>query len=186
MTSELLKKFNREAYSELNDEEKKKLIIQAVRSIQNENDLREAEIEFKSGQFGYDSKNKKLIIDLDSQDSYVILTGIIHELRHQWKSEKENLTILNTTGLDYILSPHEADAHEYTISEMQKYADFFNKDEFDVYLVKLKEQYLAKRNSAIYGYKRCGYCDIEEISTKMALYKEKSALCTAEELEKKQ
>lgn len=183
MRKDLLEKFKREAYSKLTEEEKKNLIIQTIRSIQSENDLSEVEIEFRDETFGFDSQSKKVIIDLVSDDPYVMLTGIIHELRHQWQIEKGNFNPLNTSGRDYILSPHEMDAHEYAISQMQKYSDFFNEEEFDLYLIDLKEKFLSKKNDAIYDYKRSGYDDVEKISRKMSLYKEQAALFTTEELQ---
>ena len=183
MDSRLYESFKRETYNRLNDDGKRDLIIQTIRAIQKDNDLSEIDIEFREGLFGFDHKNKKIIIDLVSDDSYEILTGIIHELRHQWQSEKGNVSALASYGYDYILSPHEADAHEYAIEEMKKLQEFFNNDEFDMYLINLEEAYLSKRNSAIYQYQRSGYYDVEDISKKMSLYKEQTALFTAEELE---
>ncbi len=183
MESKLYKKFKREAYNKLNDDEKKDLVIQTIRALQKEKDLSAVDIEFKDGLFAFDFKNKKIIIDLTCDDSYDILSGIIHELRHQWQSEKRNLTPLSSSGYDYILSSHEEDAHEYAIEEMQKYQEFFNDDEFDIYLINLKEKYLSKRNDAIYEYQRCGYYNVEDISKKMSLYKRQSALVSAEDSE---
>lgn len=183
MDSKLYEKFKRESYNRINDDEKKDLIMQTIRKMQKEKNLSQIDIKFKDGLFGFDWENKQIIIDLVSADSYVILTGIIHELRHQWQSEKRNVSPLNSSGFEYILSPHEADAHEYAIEEMQKYQKFFNNDEFDRYLINLREEYLKKKNNAIYEYQRSGYYDIEDVSKKMSLYKEQSALFTAEEFE---
>ncbi len=183
MDNKLYGKFKRKFYNKMTDDEKRNLITQTIRAIQKEKDLREVDIEFKDGLFGFDFKNKKIIIDLVSDNSYEILTGIIHELRHQWQDEKRNLKSLNSYGYEYILSPHEKDAHEYAIEEMQKYQELFNDDEFDLYLINLREEYLAKRNSAIYEYQRSGYYDVEDISKEMSLYKEQSALFTEEEFE---
>ena len=67
------------------------------------------------------------------------------------------------SGIDYILSPHENDAYKYTLSKMQEYQEFFNNDEYDLYLLYLKEQYLGKYKKALYMYNRAGYKDIENI-----------------------
>lgn len=162
MNKELLEQFNKETYKRLSNEERKKLILQTINNIQNENALDNIEIEFKKDLFGYDFENNKIIIDLTEKNSYKILTGIIHELRHQWQKENMPRTPL-ISGIDYILSPHENDAHKYTLSKMQEYQEFFNNDEYDLYLLYLKEQYLGKYKKALYMYNRAGYKDIENI-----------------------
>ena len=156
MNKELLEQFNKETYKRLSNEERKKLILQTINNIQNENALDNIEIEFKKDLFGYDFENNKIIIDLTEKNSYKILTGIIHELRHQWQKENMPRTPL-ISGIDYILSPHENDAHKYTLSKMQEYQEFFNNDEYDLYLLYLKEQYLGKYKKALYMYNRAGY-----------------------------
>lgn len=164
MNKELLEQFNKETYKRLSNEERKKLILQTINNIQNENALDNIEIEFKKDLFGYDFENNKIIIDLTEKNSYKILTGIIHELRHQWQKEKENMPRTPLiSGIDYILSPHENDAYKYTLSKMQEYQEFFNNDEYDLYLLYLKEQYLGKYKKALYMYNRAGYKDIENI-----------------------
>lgn len=161
MNKELLEQFNGETYKKLSNEERKRLILQTINNIQNENALDNIEIEFKKDQFGYDFENNKIIIDLTEENSYKILTGIIHELRHQWQKEKGDMARTPlVSGIDYILSPHENDAHKYTLSKMQEYQEFFNNDEYDLYLLYLKEQYLGKYKNALYTYNRAGYKDI--------------------------
>lgn len=182
MKDVILENFRPDVYSTLSNEEKKEVILQTIKSIQEENDLSEIDIEFSDGLFGFDFSKRKAIIDLSCSDSYAELTGIIHELRHQWQSEKKGLVPVNGSGRDYILSSHESDAHEYAIKEMEKYQDFFNDDRFDMYLLKLKGDYFKKKNSARYTYERSGYSDIEEISRRMSLYKEQAAIFSDEEI----
>ena len=61
MNKELLEQFNKETYKRLSNEERKKLILQTINNIQNENALDNIEIEFKKDLFGYDFENNKII-----------------------------------------------------------------------------------------------------------------------------
>lgn len=70
MNKELLEQFNKETYKRLSNEERKKLILQTINNIQNENALDNIEIELKKDLFGYDFENNKIIIDSTEENSY--------------------------------------------------------------------------------------------------------------------
>ena len=88
MNKELLEQFNKETYKRLSNEERKKLILQTINNIQNENALDNIEIELKKDLFGYDFENNKIIIDSTEENSYKILTGIIHEFKTSMAKRK--------------------------------------------------------------------------------------------------
>lgn len=180
MRDELLERFRKNNFDSLTREEKEKLVIETIKAIQHEQELSELDIKFEDEKFGYDRINKAILIDLnEDNDSYTILTGIIHELRHQYQHEKLGMHELPySTKTIYALDPKEVDAHEYAISEMSRYADFFNEDDFDIHVLKLRDQFDSKRKSVINQLKILGYKDeeIETIAKQMDDYGAESTL----------
>ena len=188
MKDELLERFRKDNFNSLTREEKEKLVIETIKAIQHEQGLSQLDIKFGGKIFGYDRIHNSILIDLQEysdSDSYWILTGIIHEVRHQYQYEKLGMRDMAYSKKVYILDPKEIDAYEYTISEMSKYTDFFNKDDFDIYVLKLKNQFVSRKNHAINNLKRLGYEDeeIETIAKKIDKYDEESALISIEDQE---
>lgn len=185
MKNELLEKFKKNNFSSLTREEKEKLVIQTIREIQREQGLTELDIELNKGKFGFNEMHNVIFMDLP-EDSYTVLTGIIHELRHQYQNEKlKMLSKLRYTRDVYYLDPAEIDAHEYTISEMSKYSDFFNTDDFDIYVLKLNEQFSSKKGQRINRLKSIGYKDdeIAEIAKQIDKYHKESSVISMEDAE---
>lgn len=172
MKDTILKQYKPENYDKLSVDEKKNLIIQTIRTIQDENNLDKCDIEFKPGlgHFGFDFKTKKIVIDLEMDiTSYDMLCALIHELRHQWQLKKEGKQPQIGQGRNYIISRAEKDAYEYSISQMLKYSEFFNDDAFDLNLIDLINEYISKRNRSKIDYEICGYSG-EDILPEMISY----------------
>lgn len=183
MRDTILKQYKQDNYEKLSTDEKKNLIIQTIRTIQSEKDLEECDIEFQPGlgHLGFDFRTKKIIVDPEIDiTSYDMLCALIHELRHQWQLKQEGKQPQAGQGRDYILSPAEKDAYEYSITEMLTYSDFFNDDAFDLNMINLINKYVSKRNNSKLAYEVCDY-DAEEIVPKMISYTDLTSIYSVEE-----
>lgn len=185
MDIEILKQFNSKKYKSLTDTEKIALITKAIRNIQQEQGMKELEINFGEDGFGYDYENKKINLDKSQiENGYIMLAGIIHELRHQWQREVDNQPEDIGGGISYILAPQEKDAHEYVIRELMKFQKTLNDDEFDIYILTLMMEYIGKRNNASNTFKNLGYENIKEIASESNRYLFQSLVFNAEEAER--
>lgn len=187
MDIEILKQFKKEKYNSLTESEKIELITKAIKDIQQEQGMPEIEIKSDSNFFGYSPQTHKIHIDKTQIDEgYTVLTGIIHELRHQWQLEVDDQTQEIGSGSSYILAPQEKDAHEYTIRELMKFQQVINDDEFDIYILSLMSDYIQKRDSSRFMYKSLGYTDIRKVVYESNKYAYKSLVFNAEEEEENQ
>lgn len=186
MDDTILSQYRPENYEKLSIDEKKNLIIQTIRTIQSQNDLDKTDIKFEP-ELGYcifDHGSKGIVIDLEMDfTSYEMLCVLIHEVRHQWQFKQEGKLPQVAQGRDYILSPAEKDAYEYSITQMLTYSDFFNDDNFDLTMIDLIDEYVSRRNRSKLDYEICDY-DVEEILPEILSYMELTSIYSLEELGK--
>lgn len=160
MDFKILKKFKPNNFKQYTTEEKEAIVRELIANIVEERKLNDVNVSFGDG-FGY--YNGSIIIqDFNAPEarnisSYTVLTGIIHEMRHKEQDDRGELDSLVYQHFGYSISPNEVDAHSHTARTLIQLSNFFDDNEFDIYVLNLidndYDKQMHSRNKIIkHGY----------------------------------
>lgn len=162
MDFKILEKFKPYNFNQYTSEEKENAVKELIANIIEEKGLKEVDVSFGNG-FGYYNGNI-IVQDFNAPESlnissYTVLTGILHEMRHKEQDDKGELDKLVYQHFAYSLSPNEVDAHSYAIQTLIQFANFFDDNEFDIYILKLMNADFDKQMHSRNLIKKYGYTD---------------------------